>query len=113
VGSELRQRIAGAVLVRLLPEERFEIENLARASGLSMAAFLRATALGTPGPRAKRAPTFEAEALARAAAALNQTGSSLQRIAANGGSSEHLFAALAETRAAAAAIRKIVGRKSR
>src|SRR5882724_9809501 len=99
--SELRQRITGAVLVRLLPQERFDLENLSRDAGLSLAAFLRAAALGTPGPRAKRAPTFEAEALAHAVAALNRAVSNLQQIggilnAGGNAVTQEYFAALAE-----------------
>jgi hypothetical protein len=118
-GSERRQRAKGAVLVRLLPEERAAVEESARAVGLSLASFLRASGLGTPGPRAKRMPPVNAEALGRATAALNKVGSNLNQIAhvlnAKGTSVtiQQCFAALAETRAAAAAIREIVGRKDR
>ena len=75
--------------------------------------------LGTPGPRARRSPPVNAEALGRATAALNKVGSNLNQIAhvLNAGSAtlttRECFAALAETRAAAAAIREIVGRKDR
>jgi hypothetical protein len=117
-GSEKRRR--GAPLpVRLLPEERAALEEKAREVGLSLASFLRACALGTPGPRAKRSAPVNAEALARATAALNKVGSNLNQIAhvLNAGgvglTTQECFAALAETRAAAAAIREIVGRKDR
>ena len=118
-GSEKRQRARGAVLVRLLPDERAAVEEKAREVGLSLASFLRACGLGTPGPRAKRSPPVNAEALARATAALNKAGSNLNQIAhvlnAGGASltTQECFAALAETRAAAAAIREIVGRRNR
>ena len=118
-GSEKRQRARGAVLVRLLPDERAAVEEKAREVGLSLASFLRACGLGTPGPRAKRSPPVNAEALARATAALNKAGSNLNQIAHvlnAGGTSlttQECFAALAETRAAAAAIREIVGRRNR
>lgn len=118
-GSEKRQRAKGAVLVRLLPEERAAVEEKAREVGLSLAGFLRACGLGTPGPRARRSPTVNAEALGRATAALNRVGNNLNQIAhvlnAKGTSitTQQCFAALAETRAAAAAIREIVGRKDR
>jgi mobilization protein NikA len=117
-GSNKRQRNTGAVLVRLLPDERAAVEEKAREVGLSLASFLRACGLGTPGPRAKRSAPVNAEALARATAALNKVGSNLNQIAhglnATGGFSltaQECFAALAETRAAAAAIREIVRRK--
>ena len=91
----------------------------AREVGLSLASFLRACGLGTPGPRARRSPPVNAEALGRATAALNKVGSNLNQIAhaLNAGGAgltmQECFAALAETRAAAAAIREIVGRKDR
>jgi Bacterial mobilisation protein (MobC) len=95
------------------------IDDRARAVGLSRPSFLRACGLGTPGPRAKRSPPVNAEALARATAALNKVGSNLNQIGrvlnAGGTSvtSRECFAALAEARAAAAAIREIVGRRDR
>lgn len=116
-GSNKRQR-NGAVLVRLLPEERAAIEARAREAGLSLAAFLRAAALGTPGPRARRSPHVNAEALGRATAALNKVGSNLNQMARglNAGFTpvaQDCIAALFEVRAAAALIREIVGRKDR
>ncbi len=117
-GSNKRQRAHGAVLVRLLPDERAAIEARAREAGLSLAAFLRAAALGTPGPRARRSPHVNAEALGRATAALNKVGNNLNQIArgVNAGFAplvQECLAALFEARAAAAAIREIVGRKDR
>ena len=118
-GSEKRQRAKGAVLVRLLPDERAALEGKSRDVGLSLASYLRACGLGTPGPRAKRSPPVNAEALGRATAALNKVGSNLNQLshAANAGGSsltaQECFATLAEVRAAAAAIRQIVGRKDR
>lgn len=116
-GSNKRQR-DGAVLVRLLPEERAAIEQKAREAGLSLAGFLRACALGTPGPRARRSPHVNAEALGRAMAALNKVGSNLNQMTRglNAGFAplaQECLAALLETRAAAAAIREILGRKDR
>lgn len=118
-GSEKRKRASGAVLVRLLPDERLAVEERARDVGLSLASFLRASGLGTPGPRARRTPPVNAEALGRATAALNKVGSNLNQIAhvlnAGGTSvtSNECHAALAEARAAAALIREIVGRRGR
>lgn len=118
-GSERRRRAKGAVLVRLLPDERTAVEEKAREVGLSLASFLRACGLGTPGPRARRSPPVNAEALGRATAALNKVGSNLNQIAhvLNAGGTNvttlECLAALAETRAAAAAIREIVRRKDR
>jgi len=91
-----------------------EIDGRAREVGLSRPSFLRACGLGTPGPRARRSPPVNAEALGRATAALNKVGSNLNQIAhvLNAGSASlttgECFAALAEVRAAAAAIRAVV-----
>jgi hypothetical protein len=118
-GSEKRQRAKGAVLVRLLPDERAEVEERARGAGLSLASFLRASGLGTPGPRAQRSPTVNAEALARATAALSKVGNNLNQIARvlnSGGAigmAHDYSSTLAVVREAAAAIREIVGRKDR
>ena len=117
-GSERRQR-GKPVSVRLMPDEKAALKERARDAGLSLASFMRASSLGTPGPRAKRAPTINAEALARATAALNKVGSNINQIAhyLNAGGStpaaQECWAALTEARAAAAAIREIVGRKDR
>jgi hypothetical protein len=95
------------------------IDDRARAAGLSRPSFLRTLALGSPGPRAKRSPPINAEALAHATAALNKVGSNLNQIARvlNAGAAtiaaNECFAALAEVRAAAARILEIVGRKDR
>jgi hypothetical protein len=117
-GSEKRQRGA-PVSVRFLPKERAVLEKKAREVGLSLASFLRASGLGTPGPRAQRTPPINAEALARATAALNKVGSNLNQIAhvlnASGaiGMAQDYRSTLALVREAAAAIREIVGRKDR
>lgn len=108
--SETRQRAKGSILVRLLPEERKALETNAREAGLSLAAYLRASALGTPGPRAKRSPTVEAELLGHAMAALNQAGGKLSDMRED---SPAFYAALAEIRSAAAAIRELVGRTNK
>ena len=117
-GSQKRVR-SRKIPVACDDEEFLQIDDRAREVGLSRPSFLRACGLGTPGPRARRSPTVNAEALARATAALNKVGSNLNQIAhvLNAGSANvttrECFAALAETRAAAAAIREIVGHKDR
>ena len=117
-GSQKRVRLR-KIPVACDDDEFLLIDDRARAVGLSRPSFLRACGLGTPGPRARRSPTVNAEALARATAALNKVGSNLNQIAHvlnAGGTSlttQECFAALSETRAAAAAIREIVGRKDR
>ena len=117
-GSQRRQR-NHAIKVALNDNELAEVQQRARATGLSASSFGRASMLGTPGPRAQRTPPIHAELLARAIAALNKVGSNLNQMAhaLNAGgamqTAQECFAALAETRAAAAAIRQIVGRKNR
>ena len=117
-GSQKRQRNRN-IGVPVDSAEFLSIEGKARAVGLSRAAFLRACALGAPGPRAKRSPSFEIEALAQATAALNKVGSNLNQIARmlNAGGSISLahssFAALTETRTAVVRILDIVGRRDR
>ena len=117
-GSERRQR-GVPVSVRFLPDERATVEEKAREVGLSVASFLRASGLGTPGPRARRSPPVNAEALGRATAALNKVGSNLNQIAHRLNAADanlttqECFAALAEVRSALAMILEILGRKDR
>jgi hypothetical protein len=116
-GSEKRQRDRGAILVRLLPEERATIEAKARAAGLSLASFARAAMLGSAGPRARRAPTVNAELLGYAIAALNKAGSNLNQIARALNSDrpiaiDRCLVTLAEVQSAAARIRDCVGRRN-
>jgi hypothetical protein len=80
VRSQKRQRQNGA-FVRLTEEERKSLEERAQAAGLSIAAYLRACALGDAGPRAQRSPTIERELAAQAVAHLNKAGSNLNQIA--------------------------------
>ncbi len=117
-GSQKRVRLR-KIPVACDDEEFLLIDGRARDVGLSRPSFLRACGLGTPGPRARRSPPVNAEALGRATAALNKVGSNLNQIAhvlnskGTNLTAQECFAALAETRAAAAAIREIVGRKDR
>ena len=50
-------------------------------AGLSPGAYMRACALGSTGPRARRSPTVDRELAARAIAELNKAGSNLNQIA--------------------------------
>lgn len=117
-GSEKRQR-GVPFSIRLLPEERAAIEQNASTVGLSLGSYARACMLISPGPRARRKPHVNALELAKATAALNKSGNVLNQIAhvLNAGGAITLahecFAAIAENRAAAAAIRAAVGRKNR
>jgi len=112
-GSQKRVRLR-KIPVACNDDEFSQIDARAREVGLSRPSFLRACGIGTPGPRARRSPHVNAEALGRATAALNKVGSNLNQIAHGlnaGGFSlvlQECHAALAEARAAAAAIRAIV-----
>jgi hypothetical protein len=117
-GSQRRQRKQN-IGVPCDAAEFVIIDDKARTAGLSRASYLRGLALGSPGPRARRSPPVNAEALAHATAALNKAGSNLNQIARvlNAGgattTTSECFAALAEVRAAVARILEIVGRKER
>jgi hypothetical protein len=79
-GSEKRQR-KFSVRVRLDAAERDKLATKSEESGLSVPAYLRACALGTAGPRARRRPPVERAMLARASADLNRVGNNLNQIA--------------------------------
>ncbi len=117
-GSQKRVRVL-KIPVACDEDEFLLIDDRAREVGLSRPSFLRACGLGTPGPRAKRSPPVNAEALGRATAALNRVGNNVNQIAhvLNAGgttvTTQECFAALAEVRAAAAAIRELLGHKDR
>jgi len=117
-GSRKRQR-RHTVQIVLSDDELAEVRHKAQACGLSYSSYGRASMLGTPGPRARRSPTVNAEALGHATAALNKVGSNMNQIAhvLNAGRStvttQECFAALAEVRAALARILEILGRKDR
>jgi hypothetical protein len=53
----------------------------AKEAGLSIASFLRASALGDPGSRSRRAPTVEKEILGAAIVELNKVGSNVNQLA--------------------------------
>jgi hypothetical protein len=117
-GSQKRQR-SRKIGVGCDAAEFVIIDHKARTAGLSLASYLRSCALGSPGPRAKRRPPINAEALAHATAALNKAGSNLNQIARvlNAGgatvTANECFDALTEVRTAVGRILEIVGRKER
>ena len=73
-------RTAGK-FVHLTEAENAQLEARARACGLSVSSYLRAAALGDAGPRARRAPTVQAEVIARAMIELNRVGNNVNQIA--------------------------------
>jgi len=117
-GSQNRQRTE-SMQIALTPGELAEVKAMATASGLSLSSYGRALMLGTPGPRARRAPTVHAQLFGHGIAALNRAGNVLNQFAhrLNAGGAVMLgrecAAALAEIREAARTIREAVGRKER
>jgi hypothetical protein len=106
------------VAARLSNEEYRLIAEYSRTAGLSRGGYLRAVALGSPGPRARRAPPFNVEMLAHAVAQLNRAGNNLNQIArrlnaAQAAGAGESLEALAETRAAIARIVEAMGRRDR
>lgn len=78
--SETRERNK-RLTVRFLDTEYEVLTEKAEAAGLSPGAYMRACALGSAGPRARRSPTVNREQAAQAIAALNKAGSNLNQIA--------------------------------
>jgi hypothetical protein len=67
--------------LRLTPAEAAAVSARAAQAGLSVGAFLRALALGAPGPRAVRRPAVEKAELARALGLLGRYGGNLNQLA--------------------------------
>lgn len=116
-GSQRRQRVY-KIGVSCNADEFVVIEHNARAAGLSRSGYLRACATGTPGPRAQRVPHVNAEALARATAALNKVGSNLNQLSRALNSASPITAkecgeVLALVRQSVTAILDTVARKER
>lgn len=79
-GSEKRKR-GTSIGVRMTPEERAEVDRRADAAGLSVAAYLRACALGDAGPRATRKPPVAKQEMVRILGQLGKIGSNLNQLA--------------------------------
>lgn len=69
------------IAVRCTAEERTAISERAGQAGLSVGAYLRAVALGSPGPRAVRKPPVERKELARLLGWLGKLGSNVNQLA--------------------------------
>ena len=80
-----RKRVSDAknsfISVRCTAKERSAIDEAAAQAGLSIGAYLRALALGNPGPRARRRPPIEREKLARLLGELGKIGSNINQLA--------------------------------
>ncbi len=79
-GSQKRQR-RHSLQISLDDGEWAEAVEKAQACGLSLSSYGRSVLLGSPGPRARRAPHVNAVELAEATAALNKAGNNLNQIA--------------------------------
>lgn len=103
-----RRRVSDAkthfISVRCTAKERAVIDEAATQAGLSIGAYLRALALGHPGPRAVRRPPIERKELARLLGHLGKVGSNLNQLA-HAFNREHKMPGLAELNT----IRKQVG----
>jgi hypothetical protein len=88
------------------------------ATGLTRGGYIRALVIGTAGPRAQRAPSFDAHALAHATAALNRVGNNVNQIAkimnfgGVGPTTAECFAVLADVRSAVRCILDIFGHRA-
>lgn len=107
-------RSAWLPATRVAPELRDKVIADAAAAGLSVGAFVRARLDGEPGPRAKRSPGPDVVMLAKVLAELGKSGSNLNQIARQLNSEEtislpDLREALAEHRAAVAALMQVLG----
>jgi hypothetical protein len=117
-GSEKRQRVH-KVDTRWDGIEHAFLVAAAQAAALSRGGYIRALVLGCPGPRAQRAPSLNALALAHATAALNKVGSNLNQVArvlnaaGNNVTTSQCFSAIDDVRAALSCILQIVGRTDR
>jgi hypothetical protein len=67
--------------LRFSPEEDAAVDKSAAQAGLSFGAFLRALALGSAGPRAKKRPQAERDLLARILGELGKLGSNVNQSA--------------------------------
>ncbi len=117
-GSARRQRVH-KVDTRWDELEFASLLAASHATGLTRGGYIRALVTGTPGPRAQRAPSFDARALAQATAALNKVGSNLNQMARilNAGGADittrECCAVLNDVRGAVACILDIVARSAR
>jgi len=79
-GSDKRRR-SHQSLIRWTDDEFTRITDKADKSGLAVAAFMRAAALGSPGPRAQRRPPADHKALRQILGELGRIGNNINQIA--------------------------------
>jgi hypothetical protein len=99
-GSETRKRSLPPFPLRLGPDERAIIEAAADREGLSIGGYIRSRALATPTTRARRRPSVDVLALAKALAVVNRMGGVIHQLV------KHLnYGAIPETEEVRAALR--------
>ncbi|HUA76338.1 MAG TPA: plasmid mobilization relaxosome protein MobC [Acetobacteraceae bacterium] len=79
-GSERRAR-TDHLTVRLTPEERAAIDEMADRAGLAAGSYVRQAVFGAPRPRQVRRPPVERRELARLLGQLGHIGGNLNQIA--------------------------------
>ena len=79
-GSDKRQR-SHQSLIRWTDEEFASISEKADKAGMAVAAFMRAVALGNPGPRAQRRPPADHKALRQILGEIGRVGNNINQIA--------------------------------
>ena len=79
-GTDKRQR-GVVVSVRVTGDERDRLETLSSRSGLAVAAFMRAAALGEAGLRAQRRPSADHKVLRQLLGEIGRIGNNINQIA--------------------------------
>jgi len=79
-GSDKRQRSQQS-LIRWTDDEFASVTEKADKAGLAIAAFMRAAALGNPGPRAQRSPPADHKALRQILGHVGRIGNNINQIA--------------------------------
>src|SRR5208337_3011648 len=79
-GSDKRRR-SHQSLIRWTDDEFTSVTDKADKSGLAVAAFMRAVALGNPGPRAQRRPPVDHKVLRQYLGQVGRLGNNINQIA--------------------------------
>jgi Bacterial mobilisation protein (MobC) len=92
--SKAKRQRTEQIVTRWTPQERAELEARSARAGLTATAYLRQQALGGAGPRARRRPPVDADALLMLEGQLGRIGNNLNQLAraANAGGWPSAFA---------------------
>lgn len=112
-GSEQRRKYAN-LTIRLLPEERAQIEADAERAGLSLGGYVRVRMLAHPTTRAVRRPPVEYAVLGQLMAQLGRIGGNLAQLVkrvnfGEGVARQEIENGIADWREIAAKIKEILG----